>query len=180
MDLIAYINKNYYEKNGKLKDDMILALNDDSDDDLEDSIPAIHLENNSLNLNDQLDPSLSLQPSNESEFTRFLESEDSESNIIGCFLFQTPNRCPIQVENVAVKSISNLRSNCYKLLDKIKRGAMASNVIITCDCLMNNWKIGCKKFTGSGKVTVTYDSIEYKSTKLKKSPDWNTFFDFSG
>lgn len=171
MDLIAYINENYSD--ATLADNQVLTLSDDEDHDSICDAPSeesCYLD--SLNLSGEISESL-LQNVSASK------SEDCKSRL-GCFSLAIPNGRPIQVGNVKVESIGGLRSNSFcPALGIFNREAIASTVVITCNCKMNNWKIGHKNLTGSGKMSLTYNHIEYKSTKSEKSIHWSTIIDFS-
>lgn len=179
MDLIAYINENYKDKNETLEDDDVSG--DDGGQGLIHLVP-LEIKNNSLNYEiikelEQKTSEINLQHSIKSVVTNIPVSEGSESGV-GCCLLGKQTRKPIIVKNVKVK-MSGLRSSSFcPDFGKLNKEAIASNVVITFDCKMN-WKIGFKKLTGCGKMSLKYDFIKYKSTRSEKCLDWSANFAFS-
>lgn len=99
---------------------------------------------------------------------------------IGCFTAMKKRRKLIHVFNVKIESLADLRSSVFSpKKGELKKEAIASDVVITFDCKMQNYRIGCKKLTGQCKFEFYYDFIKYKSVKNEKNLDWITLMEFS-
>lgn len=128
---------------------------------------------------ESIDNSKSLESIISNASSSICDSIKSEN--ASCFTSLFGKKKKLDIANVQINSINDLRANIYcPQKGMMLRQAIACNISIICDFRMINHKIGCKKFNGRGKIEFSYDFINYKSTKTEKNTNWNTIIEFSG
>lgn len=190
MDLIVYINENYYGKKGFKELNNENLDSDENLDTIETQFESSEdLSDFSDNYNSSADNS-TIKPQKTSNILQRSASlitivpssfcESISSTNVGCFSFLTHKKQSIFVFNVKIESMSDLRSNSLCLKPgELKKEAIACDLEISFECKMQNYWIACKKISGRYKLKFIYDFIKYKSTKTEKNLEWNSLIEFS-
>lgn len=78
---------------------------------------------------------------------------------------------PIKLEDIQVASIKSIRSNIWEEDGVVNREAIALKLKVTANYSIYNFKIGKKKYFGSGKMTLIYDEVCFKLKRSEEEPD---------